>query len=132
MPFRVAGDRPGQVRDRALELVTVATPAAASLRPAVLSPAASSPADPHPAAKASGGQPAPAGPDGLGAEPWHLHAEQLRPLLASGASLDYARFFNPDLLERTRRIYRADLAFLAAAQRRGVIDRATHASLTSL
>jgi hypothetical protein len=64
--------------------------------------------------------------------PWSWSLAQLRPLLAAGQAPSYGRFYNPELAELARRIYRADFRFLDRALRSGLLDTALHQRLTRL
>ncbi len=65
-------------------------------------------------------------------EAWNLPHGQLRPQLAVGQAPSYAAFYNPELAEQSRRVYRADFQFLDRALRAGLLEEELHARLTSL
>lgn len=63
---------------------------------------------------------------------WSWSVDRLRPLLAAGQAPSYASFYNPDLAEQARRIYRADFRFLDRALRRGLLEPDLHSRLSDL
>lgn len=114
MPFRVRPERAGQVRDAAVEQLQEESATA------VADGEAHQASPPQPQS-ATAAQPV-----------WLWSHDQLRPLLAAGQAPSYASFFNPELAEQARRVYRADFRFLDRALRAGLLDTALHSRLTSL
>lgn len=101
MPFRVAGNRPKQLRGLAEDR-----------------------------AMAEGGAVV-AEPAGLPL-PWQADLAALQAMLRDSSRVDYGAFYNESLRLQARRIYRADFHFLDASLRKGRIDAASHAVLTSI
>ena len=64
--------------------------------------------------------------------PWLLTRQALRDRLSGERRPSYTSFFSPQLEAIARRVYREDFRFLDQALRRGVLDPALHAKLTSL
>jgi hypothetical protein len=106
MPFRVAGNRPKQVRglleeDGASGLVAVSA-ASALTEPAEL------------------------------VSPWQAGLDQLQLLLLDSRRVNYGGFYNESLQRKARLIYQVDFNFLDAALKRGWMDAASHAVLTTV